>query len=203
MNTSSTSIQDLVQAARRGDEAALGELLELHRPYLKLISQRALGPRLQARLDASDLVQQTFLAASQAFGGFEGEAAEQFIAWLHSMHEHSVQRAVRTHLHTEKRDARREAIADESNARLLGLADACGSSPSQRLLRNERAVYMARCLESLPAAQLEAIRLKYLEGLTVEQAAEQLGCTKFALAGLLHRGIKNLRRQMQALETSE
>ena len=73
MNRAVSKHLELIRRARQGDEKALGQLLDGHRAYLKLLAQRAVGGRLEARVDSSDLVQQTCLSAFKNFQSFDGE----------------------------------------------------------------------------------------------------------------------------------
>ena len=69
----SESVPDRLMAqARRGDQAALGKLLELYRNYLRLVARSLIGVALKVKVEPSDLVQETFLKAHQEFGGFRG-----------------------------------------------------------------------------------------------------------------------------------
>ena len=52
--------EHLLSQARNGDRAAMGQLLEAFRPYLTLHAQRRFDPRLQSRVDPTDLVQHFF-----------------------------------------------------------------------------------------------------------------------------------------------
>lgn len=72
MNAASSEVIDLIRRACDGDSAALGELLDGHRPYLKILTQRQLDPKIEARLDASELVQQTCLSVFRRIEQFEG-----------------------------------------------------------------------------------------------------------------------------------
>ncbi len=65
MTSSDATPERLLKQARAGDEAALGRLLELYRNYLRLVARALIGQALRVRLDASDLVQETFLKASR------------------------------------------------------------------------------------------------------------------------------------------
>ena len=60
-------------------------------------------------------------------------------------------------------------------------------------MKGERAVRLAIMLGKLPEVQREAIRLRYLEGRTLQQIAESIGRSEMAVAGLLKRGLRSLR----------
>ena len=70
------------------------------------------------------------------------------------------------------------------------------SSPSAQLQRQEQAVQIAAALETLPEAQREALVLHYWQGWTLPQIAAHLGRSPAAVAGLLQRGLKALRRHL-------
>jgi len=72
--------QDLIRRSRAGDDVALGGLLDDCRGYLKTLAQRQLDSRLGVRIDASDIVQQTFLLAHREFGQFRGAQVGELIA---------------------------------------------------------------------------------------------------------------------------
>ncbi len=56
---------------------------------------------------------------------------------------------------------------------------------------------MNACLALLPAAQKEALRLRFYENLSVADIVEQMGRSETAIAGLLKRGLSSLRTMMQ------
>src|SRR5262249_30925242 len=95
--------------------------LERYRSYLRLLARLHLGPRLQAKLDPSDLVQQTLLKAVQGFGQFRGQGEAALAAWLRQILAHTLANAVRD-LTRARRDVGRErsleADLDASSARL-------------------------------------------------------------------------------------
>jgi RNA polymerase sigma-70 factor (ECF subfamily) len=174
---------ELLQRARQGDDAALGELLDEHRAYLKVLSQRVLDRRLALRADESDMVQQTLLLAFRNFPDFRGEHPEQFAAWLREIHERQLGNLVRDHVGAQKRSLKREQSIEAA-----GDVTASQTTASQRLFRGERAVALAAALERLPPDQREAVRLRFIEGLPLEELCAQ------ATAGLVKRGLINLRQ---------
>jgi RNA polymerase sigma-70 factor (ECF subfamily) len=173
--------------------------LERYREYLRLLAQLQLDPRLRGRLDASDVVQQTFLQAHQALGEFRGGSDAELAAWLRRILARNLAHAVRDH-GRDRRDVARErsleAAVEASSARLEGWLAAEGSSPSQQAERNEQLLHLADALASLPEAQREAVVLHYWQGWTTGQIGEHLGRSPAAVAGLLKRGLHELRRQL-------
>jgi RNA polymerase sigma-70 factor (ECF subfamily) len=177
-------------------EADNRQPLERFRSYLLLLAQRQLQGRASARLDASDLVQQTLLEAHRQGEHFRGATDAERAAWLRQILAHNLADADRA-LHRDKRDVGRErsleAALAQSSAELAGFLAADQSSPSRQVDRQEEARRLAEALGQLPEAQREALVLQYWQGLTLAQIGVRLERTPVAVAGLLKRGLKRLR----------
>jgi len=176
--------------------------LDCFRSYLLLLAQVRLDPRVKGKLDASDVVQQTLLEAHQGLGQFRGQTREEQAAWLRQILARNLANAVRDQ-RRQKRDVRRErslqAALDDSASRLENWLEADQSSPSQHLHGQERAMRLAEALAGLPEPQREAVVLRHWHGWSLADIAQQLQCTPAAVTGLLHRGLKNLRKNLQDL----
>jgi len=185
----------LIERARNGDEQALGRLLDKNRPYLTLLAQREIDGRFDARVDGSDLVQQTCLSALRRFEDFVGDQEAQFLAWLRVIHEDNIRDTIRRHVYTAKR-----AVGSEqplgSSRKSGDPIDKTGASPSRRVLRGEEAVRLAEALSRLPRDQGEAVRLRHLEGWPLAQMAVQFDRSETAVAALVKRGLANLRKHL-------
>jgi RNA polymerase sigma-70 factor (ECF subfamily) len=83
-----------------------------------------------------------------------------------------------------------------SSMRLQGLLAGDGPSPSQHAALGENLVQVSEAIHRLPETQAEAIRLHYLQDMKLSEVAETMGKSTGAVAGLLHRGMKALRRQL-------
>jgi RNA polymerase sigma-70 factor (ECF subfamily) len=179
------------------------EALERYRDYLRLLARLHLDPWLRGKLDPSDVVQQTFLQAYRALDQFRGKSEAELAGWLRQILAHTLAQAGRD-LGRAKRDVRQErsleAALDASSARLGQWLVADQSSPSQRADRNEQLLRVAAALATLPEAQREAVVLHYWQEWPVGEIAAHLGRTPAAVAGLLKRGLKQLRQQLQAGE---
>ncbi len=180
------------------------ERLHRFRPYLQLVARMSWDPRLQAKLDMSDIVQQTLLQAQQACSQFQGVTDAELAAWLRK-----ILARVLSHAHRDlargKRDQRRECsleqLVEDSSRRLDGWIAASDPGPVDRALANERAQRVAQAVEQLAEPQRDAIILHFWTGLTVQEVAEQLDRTPAAIAGLLHRGLRKLREALSDLES--
>ncbi len=193
MNQNDTPIEELIRCARQGDREALGELLEKHRPFLRAISQRHISGKLAARLDASDVIQQTCLSVYGNFKKFAGNQEAEFMAWLQRIHEQNIQNAIRDHAYAQKRAVGREQSLDAGPE---FVPQAKQSTASQRAIRGEEAVRLAETMQRLSEDQREVVRLRHLEGRTLAQIAEQMNRSESAIIGLLKRGMQNLRKYM-------
>ena len=199
MNSTEPQFAELLERARLGDRDAVGELLDGYRPWLRLLAKRQIGRRLEKRLDASDVIQQTCLSAVAKIDLFNGHTEAEFVAWLRRIHECNLQNVVRDNVLRQKRAVSREAsINDSRTAGLINELPILQSSPSQRVLQDERAVLLVRTLERLSEEQRDAIRLRYLEGLPVATIADEMTRSVHSVAGLIRRGLERLRTELRS-----
>lgn len=170
--------------------------LEAYRDYLRLLTRIQLGPRLQAKMDTSDVVQQTLLQAHAARGLFRGKTEPDKLAWLRVILANVLSAEARKY-GTQARDVRRERSLESqlelSSSRLELLLAADQTSPSQRAVRCEELLRLASALTRLPENQRRVVELHHLKGLAVADVADEIGSTRPAVVGLLFRGLKALR----------
>jgi RNA polymerase sigma-70 factor (ECF subfamily) len=201
MNSGAHSDADfLISQARQGDRTALGKLLELYRDYLALLARLQIGRRLQGKVDASDLVQETFLSAHFHFDQFQGATEKELIAWLRQVLASRVGDLLRRYCGSQRRDVRLErelaGELDQSSRVLdLGLL-AKQSSPSQQAARREQAVLLANALGRLPEDYREVIILHHLEDLSFPEVARRMGRTVNSVKNLWIRALTRLRRTL-------
>lgn len=169
---------------------------ERYRAYLHLIARLNLPPQLRGKLDASDVVQQTLVQAHEARGQFRGRTDAEYAAWLRKILARNLAHAARDHARA-KRDVARErsleAAMEQSSARLHAWLAAEQSSPSERAAANEQALRLAEALAGLPEAQREALVLQHWQGWSLEEIGRHLNRSPAAVAGLIKRGLKQLR----------
>lgn len=193
---SAPTFREILDLAREGREDALGDLLERYRGYLRVIAERRVHGALAKRVNASDIVQETFLDACRDFTSFRGQHEEDFGAWLNRILDHNLAEAARRHIAVAKRSALREQsmpAADDDGTIAWNEAACQQSSPSKRLMRGETAIRLAQALEELAPDQREAVRLRHLEGCTLAEISRTMGRSEVAVAGLIKRGLQALR----------
>lgn len=183
-----------------------GARLERFRDYLRLLAEMHVDRRLQAKLDASDVVQQTLMEAHRDLDKFRGQSDEELAAWLRQALVNNLANAARDFARA-KRDIRRERSMEESigqsSCRLEAWLASGDSSPSQRADRNEQLCLLADALAQLPPAQHEVVVLRYLHGWPIADIANHVGRTRPAVAGLLHRALGQLRGKLSCLDSSK
>jgi RNA polymerase sigma-70 factor (ECF subfamily) len=170
--------------------------LEGYRDYLRLLARVQLSPRLQAKVDASDVVQQTLLEAHKCRGQFRGQTEAERLAWLRAILANVMAAAARR-FSAGARDLAREhsleAEVDLSSSRLECLLAADQTSPSERTVRGEDLLRLAHAMASLPPDQRQVVELHHLKGMPLAEVAARMGRTQPAVAGLLFRGLNKLR----------
>jgi RNA polymerase sigma-70 factor, ECF subfamily len=191
--------EELLGLARAGSGPALGQLLELYGSYLALLARLQIGRRLQGKVDAADLVQDTFLEAHRHFAEFRGTVEAELVCWLRQILAGRLANLVRRY-GTRRRDLRLEReLADEldRSSRVLDQSLAAPhSTPSQRAARREQAVLLADALGRLPEDYREVIILHHLEELAFAEVARRMGRTVDSVKNLWARALAQLRRSL-------
>jgi RNA polymerase sigma-70 factor (ECF subfamily) len=165
-----------------------------------LARQIQMDPRLRRRFDSSDLVQETLLKATQNLEQFRGSSEAELVKWLQGILQNVLTDAMRR-ARAQKRDVAQEqalaTVINDSSARLQNWLVAPGSSPSQRVEREEQLLRVAAALAKLPEDQRDVVILRDSLNTPVRTIAEQLGRSEKAIAGLLLRGRRKLRDLLQ------
>src|SRR5262249_22043642 len=160
-------------AARAGSGEALGQALEACRGYLLLIAQRELDPALQAKGGASDLVQETFLKAQQAFARFEGESEADLRAWLRQVLLNTLIDFQRQYREPGTRQTGGDvSLAAGDSAAAPGVEPRTdASTPSAQAMKNEQSEAVLQAMARLPEDYRRVLTLRYQE----ERSFEEIG----------------------------
>lgn len=184
--------QTLLCAAREGDKAATGELLEGYRGSLSATAAAELPRDLRAKLSASDLVQQTFLDAQRGIEYFQGESPEMLAAWLRAALVNKLRDEIRR-FRSPGRSAAAEISLDVDSALRRRLATD-SSGPFEKVRRGEDQQRLSDSLTRLPANYQDAILLRHRDNLAFGEIAERLRISENAARKLWVRAIAELRK---------
>lgn len=187
----------------RADGPTLGVLLERYRKYLTLMAGVQIGKRLQGKVDAADLVQETFLDAHRGFARFEGTSEGQLVRWLQQILARRIADVCRRYLGAQGRDVRLEQevaeAIDQSSMMLDRAFVAQQSSPSQQAARREQSVQVADALAELSDDYRTVIVLRHLEGLKFGEIAERMGRSIDSVEKLWVRALARLKQTCGAM----
>ena len=196
-----SKLAELLKEARAGDPQKRDELFEQCRGYLGVVARAQVETWLRAKVDASDLVQQTLLEAHRDFDRFEGEQGAQWLAWLRRILTHNAADFIRRYRGTAKRQARREVPLrpPPGMTSIAGYGDpvAGDDSPSEQVMRQDDHLLLAAALSKLSSDHREVIMLRNLQRLPFDEVARRMNRSRPAVQMLWMRAIKKLQESVE------
>ena len=197
---------DLIARARTGDGEAFRELTEPHRRELQVHCYRMLG----SVQDAEDTVQETLLAAWQAFGGYTEERAS-LRTWLYKI---ATNRCLNARRAASRRPAREWDMStveppaptprDEAvwlqpfpDALLEGAAGAPPGPEARYEQAEATSLAFVTALQLLPPRQVAVLILRDVLGFRASEVAGMLEVTVESVNSALKRARASLQRRQQ------
>jgi RNA polymerase sigma-70 factor (ECF subfamily) len=179
-----------VRLAQSGDDAAFGSLCRPHQADLRAMINARISPAVRKRVSASDILQETLLAASRRLADFEYRGEGSFRAWLARIAELTTKRAVQQHTGV----AKRRLDAERTRAGLSVVPDPAADGPtaSHAAMQNEMMQRVDRALKELPADHRVVIELLDRRHLSIAQTAEHMGRSRNAIKKLHARALASL-----------
>ena len=171
------------------------------RNYLLLIANQDLGTDLQAKLGASDVVQQAMLSACRNFHQFQGDTEDELTAWLKKILRNDILDARRHFNETQQRDAGREHRLNDSQLIQPQLADP-NHTPGTNAVINEQEQMLEQAMFQLPQNYQTVIRLRNWDELPFETIGEQLAISADAARKIWSRAIAKLAEILEAAEAT-
>ena len=174
----------MVRRAKRGDEEAFRQLLELHRPA---VTSTLIACGVRSADTARDLAQETAVNCWVHLSNLKDP--QSFPAWIRRV----AANAARDHL--RRMAVRREGTLEEAS-------DLAGSEDPHE--RAERSAEVRRMLEALGDEEESVVRLlaARAEGVSIKNLAEQIGLSEAALKMRLTRARKRLRQRLELIRDS-
>jgi RNA polymerase sigma-70 factor (ECF subfamily) len=196
--------QELLERSARGDATARQQLLARHRARLRRMVAVRLDPRLGARVDPSDVVQEALADAAGHLDDYLRDRPLPFYPWLRQFAWEQVAKAHRDHIHARRRSILREGpdmpLPDESVRQLAHRLLASGTSPSRRLIRQEQREQVRAALAELVPRDREVLVMRYLEQMETPEIAVSLGISEGAVRNRLYRALIRLRALLEGDE---
>src|SRR5262245_10496003 len=170
----------LLRRAGEGDASAGDRVLERHRPRLRQMVALRMDRRICARVDPSDVVQETLTEASRKLAVYLRQRPLPFYPWLRQLALERVARVYRKHVRAGKRSVLREecplgSLPDESALQLIDRLRRSGSSVGSRLRREEARKRLGAALSRLSETDREVLVLRHLEQLDSRETSAVLG----------------------------
>ena len=193
--------RQLIDKAISGDGVALERLLLTYYDRLALHIDSKLPASVRQVVGAEDILQQTFLQVFRDIHNFKPHSDLAFFAWLKTIARNRLLDVVKG-LKRKKRGGSRNQVRSPADGQagsikdLVEMLSAGGRSPSRSCARHEAIQAVQIGLACLATDQREAIRLRFIEGKSLDEVAAAMGRTKPAVRGLIYRGKEELRISM-------
>lgn len=201
-DSGSIGVTELLRQARAGDQGAREQLFAVCRNYVTVAARVEMASWLKSKVDASDLVQQTFLEAHRGMASFRGQTEAEWLGWLRRILAHNAADYVRRYHGVEKRRVGREVSlhGDGDSGHTPFEPAAEDETPSQFLMQKELQMQVADALTRLSADHQEVIILRSMQRLAFDEVAERMGRSRPATQMLWLRAIKRLQEEMAGTE---
>ncbi len=199
------NVDQLDSRLRDGDEQALAELFTMHRERLRRMVEFRMDRRLQGRVDASDIVQEAYIDASQRVRHYARKPEMSSFVWLRQIATQRLIDVHRRHLDAQMRDARQEVsihrgdLAGTTSASIVAELAGQFASPSQLAIHAELLDQLEDALESMDPIDREVLALRHFEELTNNEVAQVLDITKSAASNRYVRALGRLKSVLEAI----
>lgn len=205
LDRTSVDPNDTIGRLRGGDLGALAELFVEHRDRLRRMVEPRIDSRHQARIDASDVIQEAFLDVARDLDAYLAGPTLPPLLWLRLHVARRLTTLHRQHLGTKTRDAGLEvslyrgALPDANSAEFASMLLGRHTSPTQAAQRVERLPLVQQALNGLDPIDREVLALRHFEQLGRAEAALALGITREAGAKRYYRALKRLKDALATL----
>jgi RNA polymerase sigma-70 factor, ECF subfamily len=199
MNDPASDTVHLIERLRAGDRRALADLFQRHRDRLRRMIELRMDPRLQGRIDASDVLQDGFIDLAQRVDSYLGDPSLPVFLWLRLVVSDRLAMVHRHHLGTKMRDVSQEVslyrdpLPQASSAALASMLLGRLTTPSNAAIRAEQILQIQEAVNSLDPLDREIVALRHFEQLTRAETAVVLGITEEAGAKRYIRALKKLK----------
>lgn len=197
--------EEIFERARSGDTIAFEELFQRHRRKLRNMIALRMDRRIAGRVDASDVLQETYLEALRRMPKYMDQKDRMtFRAWIYWIAHDKVLGANRRHVGTQKRTVRNEVPltpVDSSAEFVSGLVGRL-PTPSEELAKAEMAERLHEALGRLNPDEGNLILWRHFEKMSTREVAELLNISEAAASKRHLRALERLIRILRELGIS-
>jgi RNA polymerase sigma-70 factor (ECF subfamily) len=190
--------EQLLDLVAQGESSAAAVLMTRHTERLRRMVHLRLDPRLIARLDPSDVVQDTLAEAHKRLPAYVQKRAIAFYPWLRSIAWDKLIEMKRRHIDAERRSVLREAcqldLSGESENILADRMLTVAPKSGDQLIRDEMRNRVRLAISQLPPRDHEVIVLRHLEELSFAETAAVVGISEDAVYSRYRRALQRLHR---------
>jgi len=206
MSDADLPIDTLVNDVIHGNRESLGTLFAHFRDRLWRIINFRMDQRLIGRVDADDVLQETYINAEKRIEHFLHDSPDGFFIWLRLIANQTLIDVHRRHLGTKARDAKRDRSISSGGWSAASTSFSLSNhllghltSPSQAAVRAELADQLNLSLQSMGDIDREVLAMRHFEELTNSETAKALGISEQAASVRYVRAIARLRKILEAI----
>jgi RNA polymerase sigma-70 factor (ECF subfamily) len=198
---------DLLNDVRHGKQDAVDQLLARHRDAVRRLIDMRLDRAIAGRVDASDIVQEVLLEASQRLNEYLVNPAMPFHLWLRHIAQDHLIDAHRRHRQAKRRSVDRErrmqaGLRDHSSIELIGQLIDRELTPATAAIRQEMQERFQTAVACLEDDDRDVILMRHFEQLSNQEVAETLGVTEAAASMRYLRAVRRLRALLAPNESA-
>lgn len=178
----------LVKLARKGDQGAFAELVDLYKDKLYHLGYRMLSNRHEAE----DVVQETFLRVHKNWNRYDDK--QKFSTWIYRIATNLCIDRLRKRKPSYYLDAE---MNDQDGLDGYTLIPGDERTPETEYLLSETQQTIHQAIEGLPAKYKSVIVLRYLQELSLQEISEVLDMPVTTVKTRVHRGREFLRKKLE------
>lgn len=198
-NDDDQELPALLQNAATGDAEAWRLLMARYHFRLRRMVVLRIDPRLQGKVDPSDVLQEAYIDAGDQLPGYLEKPEIPFFLWLRLVTGHRLAKLHRFHLGRQIRDVTREvsifhgAFPEASSVNLAAQLLGRDATPAEAAVRAELRERMLAAVNQLDPIDREVLSLRHFEQLTSLEVAQVLGIGVSAASKRYIRAMDRLR----------
>ncbi len=171
MKEDSARTTRLLEKVAAGDSAALNQLMARYHPDLLAFINCRMDPKVRARIDGSDVVQEAQLEAVRRIDDFLRRRPMPFHLWIRKTAYQRLLNLHRDHRRRRRSVHREEVLPPATSSLLARSLLAKGASPSARMIAREEAEQVGRAVAQLAETDREILLMRHVEQSSYEEIA--------------------------------